>query len=85
VSRGGVIRSPEGSFPDSARSEAPSGIMLMDSEKANTFRIQPLDFETTEQRHGEHVISESESGDASPPRSLTGSDYIVPGSATDIA
>lgn len=57
----------------------------MDSEKANTFRIQPLDFETTEQRHGEHVISESESGDASPPRSLTGSDYIVPGSATDIA
>jgi len=57
VSRGGVIRSPEGSFPDSARSDAPSGMMLMDSEKANTFRIQPLDFETTEQRHGERVIN----------------------------
>jgi hypothetical protein len=85
MSRGGVIRSPEGSFPDSARSEAPSGMMLMDSEKANTFRIQPLDFEMTDQGHEERVISESESGDTSPPHSLTGSDYIVPWPATDIA
>jgi hypothetical protein len=60
-------------------------MMLMEQEKATTFRIRPLDFEGSEERHGERVISESESGDASPPRSLTGSDYVVHGVATDIA
>ncbi len=85
MAQGGVIRSPEGSFPDSARSDAPSGMMLMDTEKSNNFRIQPLDFEATEQRHEERVISESGSGNASPPRSLAVSDYVVPWTATDIA
>lgn len=58
LSQGGVIRSPEGSFPDTARSEAASGMMLMEGEKsqANTFRIQPLDFETPDPRLGDRII-----------------------------
>jgi hypothetical protein len=46
-------------------------MMLMEGEKsqANTFRIQPLDFEMSDQRPGERIISES--GDNPPPHFLT--------------
>jgi len=57
ASRGGVNRSPEGSFPDTARSDATSGMMLVETEKSPAFRIQPLDFEPTEQRRASHVIN----------------------------
>ena len=68
---GGVVRSPVGSFPGTARSEVTTDIVLVDMEKSSSaFKLPPL--EVIEPQ--ELVISESR--DCPPPRSLTCTTYL---------